>query len=1223
MRKLLLVLVFFLGGLSLSNAQPAPDTLLITECFIGDHPGNAFAEITNMGKLPVDLSSYFIMSNNNGQALGVYQGTQYLQLEGMLNPGESYLIVGYDVRPDLGTPDPFDSIYRTPNYYLQAADLVLPNHYSVGVQGSNALRTYGGNDAIAIGFDRDDDDIWNQTLGDTVIDQVGILGPYGDHLYPDVAGVTRATVSNILIRKYSVKVGNGGDFESGRGVSEEDSDWIVVPFNPYGTSDFFTTTGRHGNSDSWSVTSSSITIDGNSMTVPWGIRRDSLYQEVDFADNMAWFMKWGPDTLESVVSQTLDTLVVYQAGDDVTKQFYGITVDDPAASMNLVFPAFERNEDNDLLLRYSVSDDFEPDTIFEVPFGTRIDTLLTYLEKASNASWAVDFMDDVSRPDLNNGDKLIVTAEDNSVKEYFIDVEDYEKSDNATLGAIYIYGDTLFGFKSNQFNYIEMLMPGSTLPVLTATPNSLNANVVIDRPTDIDGGVAERTATITVTAEDDSTELVYTVLFNIIKQEESFDADPIISQVMSAVYAQPDRDQASPWGIGFEIFNPGNTVLPLGDYIIANYSSSTVDDIVSSTTTTVRKMRPGFAVDSTRMGVGIFFNEVTYPFITDLDPGKTIVFGRGNGAELFSGNPWYELIDYQDANSSADNAYARYGFADGAGIAKLYNNESIFIIRIDNDSIFDGTKSADDGDDYTLVDIFGAQGVPNNRTIEGELYAYDCARTFERKPDIWKGNPENHGSFGTGVAGSSEWDVLVGGWYIGTHPYNPYGGYLSTVYSLVYDVSLDYGPDQTIGYVPVSTTVSDFLDNVIPNGTDVVLTVSNADSTVIKTDTDIIVTGDKLNVTSGTGINHTVYTITVENPSTDAVISSDVYTVDIDGSNGTVSGIAGLTTVEDMLANINVPNGATLNVIDDMNQQVGTETILFDTLVSVLTMVSENLILEVVAQDGISKIQYNLEFSVEEPYLTSGFYYVIQNVYLIDMFQANTVVETFLSRVTPSPGASITIVDNMGNIRSNDGIMYKDDQVIVDDGTNSVTYNLKDMFEEFSTDASLTEITVDGVSIDGFNPETMSYTLVVDQSGGIPSIPEVAATANHKNALVEVTQASDLEGSEAERTAEIVVTAEDGVTTETYTVLFNLNVSIEDQLQDEVRIFSSDRRIHIRMSSQIAGDEVSVYSITGNLIVHKKINTNFERISINDSEGIYIVKLKHNSEIYVEKVIIK
>ncbi|MDY2942246.1 MAG: hypothetical protein SOT07_00900 [Paludibacteraceae bacterium] len=82
-------------------------------------------------------------------------------------------------------------------------------------------------------------------------------------------------------------------------------------------------------------------------------------------------------------------------------------------------------------------------------------------------------------------------------------------------------------------------------------------------------------------------------------------------------------------------------------------------------------------------------------------------------------------------------------------------------------------------------------------------------------------------------------------------------------------------------------------------------------------------------------------------------------------------------------------------------------------------------------------------------------------------------------------------------------------------------------------DAKLAGITVNGNAIDGFHADSLNYS--VELPYGTTEIPVVAATASSDNATVAVTQAAAVDG-----TATVVVTAEDGTTTRTYTVSFTL-----------------------------------------------------------------------------------
>ncbi|MGN0235110.1 MAG: cadherin-like beta sandwich domain-containing protein [Paludibacteraceae bacterium] len=82
-------------------------------------------------------------------------------------------------------------------------------------------------------------------------------------------------------------------------------------------------------------------------------------------------------------------------------------------------------------------------------------------------------------------------------------------------------------------------------------------------------------------------------------------------------------------------------------------------------------------------------------------------------------------------------------------------------------------------------------------------------------------------------------------------------------------------------------------------------------------------------------------------------------------------------------------------------------------------------------------------------------------------------------------------------------------------------------------DATLADLTVNGNTVEGFHADSLNYTIELPY--GTTEIPVVAATASSDKATVVVTQAATVDG-----TATVVVTAEDGTTTRTYTISFTL-----------------------------------------------------------------------------------
>ncbi|MBU7005797.1 Ig-like domain-containing protein [Phosphitispora fastidiosa] len=82
-----------------------------------------------------------------------------------------------------------------------------------------------------------------------------------------------------------------------------------------------------------------------------------------------------------------------------------------------------------------------------------------------------------------------------------------------------------------------------------------------------------------------------------------------------------------------------------------------------------------------------------------------------------------------------------------------------------------------------------------------------------------------------------------------------------------------------------------------------------------------------------------------------------------------------------------------------------------------------------------------------------------------------------------------------------------------------------------NNDAALMDLSVDGTTVAGFAYDQLSYEVVLPY--GTTAVPLVSAVTADENAAYKITQADSVTG-----TAIIVVTAEDGLTTETYTISF-------------------------------------------------------------------------------------
>ena len=104
-------------------------------------------------------------------------------------------------------------------------------------------------------------------------------------------------------------------------------------------------------------------------------------------------------------------------------------------------------------------------------------------------------------------------------------------------------------------------------------------------------------------------------------------------------------------------------------------------------------------------------------------------------------------------------------------------------------------------------------------------------------------------------------------------------------------------------------------------------------------------------------------------------------------------------------------------------------------------------------------------------------------------------------------------------------------KVTAEDETTEKTYKVT-ITREKKTDATLTDIKVDGVSIPGFDPDVTEYT-IDDVNSDVDSI-NIEATLSDNDATLEGTGTKTVQTGD--NSFDIVVTAQDGETTKTYTV---------------------------------------------------------------------------------------
>lgn len=866
--------------------------------------------------------------------------------------------------------------------------------------------------------------------GDSVqVDQVNIAYDPGTNLLKtvasDVAGIEQATTTHILVRKANIDQGNL-DWNDARGADILDSEWLPIPYQQ--GRDIYTTVKTHGD---FSIVLNSSNIDVNEgdqvMNVPWGIYKyDSIMDEFELGPGMAWQYQENTTSVEDsthTIARTGDTLIVYAAGADLEEVAYHINVVPPENDMTLVFPRSYLVSDelaalNDWeeggfwLTPYYVTED-QPviDTIGDVPFATRVDTLQKYLEKAPLADWEIVWVDGNERVDLKNGDILKVTAENGTdTKDYYIDVEDLEGAEDISLSAIiwpdkteFLEGwreDTVPGFNPTRPTYNITLPIGTmNVPALVAIPTDMNAEVMIDRATSLTGGQEERTTIFTVTAEDGTTVKEYSVTFVLEKdwsKVQKFYGEPFISELIGA---------QSSWISYVEIVNPRNVPLDMSQYVVvrgdnaANYTEIIGADIATESTLAQYRNRyahtyvPGYRYyddySTWQVNRGLLVEDFNVDPVKE--PGDVFILGKTHagrinnipaGQEYLPDIMWHDVVD---TSVTAVNTVPRMNWL----------SPNYFLVKIRDeklDSILNGNKAVGaDITDYEIVDAFG-DFTSGQYEIAGRVIPGGKGFTYVRKPHIYKGVPDLLDGMGTD-AETSDWIVKTYAEDVDSparlsddldnHTLDPVTVYMSTVSSLVYLVSDGFeGDGLTIQGDLSGLTVSGFMDNLIKPDTGQVQTVMNAGD---KAPEDAVADGDTLKVVSADGNNTTMYTLVDMPLDDDALIMvksayTGSYSVNVDGSSGTItgSGVNWGVPVKEIMAALIFPDLATYSIIDKENKLVPLQVRNFDGVLSDVR-INDSIFIEVRAQDGSTIITYQLK-----PESDQSDAFVVSSIFLVD-----------------------------------------------------------------------------------------------------------------------------------------------------------------------------------------------------------------------------------------------
>lgn len=1293
-QKLLLLLMLISGML---YAQEPYRNLIISEIRGNDTRFN-YVEITNMGNKTVNLAEFELGNNDpwtNPWTAGADR--RYRLPQKMLAPGQSYLIISVDDVPLRIWPfDPeryLGSRTVTPEMRQRAnLEIHFPTsewgpwsqYDSISPYGQLTLDNWSGRSAMFLRHYYKETPLERDSV---IVDTfnanfTATSSPYKATGASNVAGVTNGTENRILVRKYTVTEGTGDALDSWTrvaGVDIADSEWLPLrfPANDWaiGQKKEFWTLGNHGNfvlnnqSIKGKTAATVVDFDNKTITVPWGVKNAAFFTDnFVYSPGLAWFYSLSADKADSafVSARTNDTITFYAVGNTLQEVKFTIKVLPSTNADNIVIPkvpvnygsARFRGTYRDMGAYCSVTTGLAMDTIMAtnyvlgIGFATRVDSLLKYLEKPTQASWEIVYVDGVTRPDVKTGDKLKVTAGNGSVKEYYIKTNRYVPNKIARLTAITwpdipaslkgIYGwkgDTIPQFSPTGYDYtINIPAEIVGIPALVAKTEALNTTVQVTRASNLAGSFADRTAVFNTTAEDGVTKHSYKVTMNKEKSPEDIQpnaADPFFSEIVW-------RDQ---WASTMlEVVNPGNQILDMSNYmfvVTGNNSPAGAIGIQSQPANwnnRYQKYIPGYRwVDQAS------WETKPAMVVQDLNvdpivyPGEVFSIGHlasfGNlGEGTSSWRSWwggYKLnIDFGPRNpwgESIPNALA--GWFD----------TNYYLFRIDNDSIQRGLKPATDPNDFTLIDVFGS-GDGVRQKIGG--VNLDQIMAFIRKPHINKGNPVFKGSWGTNPD-DSEWlrndrpywvargygwpnDILMITSGIGSHFMNEVTAYKSTVASVQYKVSEGYSMTETIRGVVVNTTVDDFLSRIIKADPGQKLTLKKAATGAVLTGADKLSNGDMLEVLSADEKNTSMYilNVTERGLSGNAILTSQVYFISVDVTTGGIYNVPYGVKLTEVINNVVLPAGATLTVIDSKNAWVPFKKMNYDTTM-VDVMINDQIYFEVVAENGTSKITYQIVpmSSNSDAFVLSEVYAVDQKSTLISYVPRGTSVSTFLKNVFPAAGATMKLVDKTG-LQRTAGSLYQDDMLVVTskDGKVVKTYYLNMLrTQSIQSGVYLAYVTSDAYTVDQLNKQIAKPVAMTPVAQFLAKLtPSFGATMAVYNKNGQPNTTGVLNKGDV-----LKVTSADGKIVATYALTLDLtNADLTGNI--EISVYPNPTKGTVNVSGIEVGSRIRVLNMMGAAVKDVIATSNMERVSIeNQPAGVYFVVVGTNDSVTGTYKIIK
>jgi hypothetical protein len=161
--------------------------------------------------------------------------------------------------------------------------------------------------------------------------------------------------------------------------------------------------------------------------------------------------------------------------------------------------------------------------------------------------------------------------------------------------------------------------------------------------------------------------------------------------------------------------------------------------------------------------------------------------------------------------------------------------------------------------------------------------------------------------------------------------------------------------------------------------------------------------------------------------------------------------------------------------------------------------------------------------------------------------------------------------------------------------------------------ATLSNLTSNGITISGFKADSFIYHIDIAET--MPPVPTIVGIPTNPNAKVVITPAATIGD-----TTYVVVTAEDGITKNTYKVSFAALVGFNTIEQNLFKVYPTLSKGSFKVETKAKVGTITVYDRMGKIVSKKAIDATTQVIDV-AKPGIYFIKIESAGFSNVVKVV--